>query len=58
MLLHSIRLIRRFLPAAIGLVLATNLSAAVVYSGLQNIDISSTFDGIYLDFTMVTMPRP
>jgi hypothetical protein len=51
MLAHSFRLIRWFLPAAVGIVLATNLSAAVVYSGLQNISISSTFDGIYLDFT-------
>jgi hypothetical protein len=51
MLLQSFHLIRRFLPAAVGIVLATNLSATVVYSGLQNISISSTFAGIYLDFT-------
>lgn len=42
---------RRLLPAAVGAALATNLPAAVVYSGEQNIAIPNSFNGIYLDFT-------
>lgn len=42
---------RMFLPAAVGIALATNLPATVVYSGEQNISIPNTFSGVYLDFT-------
>lgn len=41
---------RIFLSAGISVALAANLSAALVFSGVQNIPIPDTFDGVYLDF--------
>lgn len=42
---------RLSVPVVMGAALSANLSAAVVFSGIQDISISSTFDGVYLDFT-------
>ena len=35
----------------IGLIAAAPLQAAITYSGAQNLVISNTFDGLYVDFT-------